>query len=567
LGGKEKENKGFKTQLATLAAGRISISSLILGSLFKSYEELTEKYEEDLEAGKFVDLESPDSPLLKAATDTYLSWKLLMKAAKTKDAGEYYNLLAAIAKLKPSQDSERNVAAIMEIVGLDALRKGHPLERLFRDDRLLTIGEGTTEIMRLVVFKELTKRGDKSSVVAFEEMLRGMPDEVKGALEKLLKEYRSFPIQDLEEKEAMIMELYYEKNAGQAEKFPLFPDYWDKHYQFLINNVADKGYIPGRIRRRMIDLFAEGQALNLLKESAQESKLAQKLYEIQSPRVLQLAEEFVGQVKNFGGEREVPKREIPKIWKEFEGPIKKTIQDGVTAISEADDMKLAAMLVQHDDDLKKLWDEKFGNRSYQLRADEEEKRGDLEELGKLLIEKFGRSDNERRFRMFFQILGNEGGIGIDVTEYGEDPKDNDHLRNLILELISEKDLSLALMLLEQEKAIAALKTFGNKKQIERLESYREKGRIVAVASENVPQDKVVAKLDAAGDSTVYRLSGKKQFVMNGALADDFIVFAEVPGEGLSAFLVKKEMATKIIMKTNALGLEETPIADIAVTPS
>lgn len=85
------------------------------------------------------------------AVDLAAARALVYGAAKLKDAGKPYTREAAMAKLFASEASERICRDAIQIFGGYGYSQEYPVERLYRDTRLLTIGEGTSEILRNVI--------------------------------------------------------------------------------------------------------------------------------------------------------------------------------------------------------------------------------------------------------------------------------------------------------------------------------------------------------------------------------------------------------------------------------
>jgi len=93
--------------------------------------------------------------LANMATEIELARNLLYKAAWLKDQGRPYNKEAAMAKLFASEMAERVCYDAIQIHGGNGYSRSYNVERMYRDARLMTIGEGTSEILRLVISRHV----------------------------------------------------------------------------------------------------------------------------------------------------------------------------------------------------------------------------------------------------------------------------------------------------------------------------------------------------------------------------------------------------------------------------
>ena len=82
---------------------------------------------------------------------------LVMKAAWLKDQGKPFTKMAAMAKLLASEVAEKAAHSAIQIHGSYGYSRDYPVERIYRDQRLMTIGEGTSEIQRLVIARQVLK--------------------------------------------------------------------------------------------------------------------------------------------------------------------------------------------------------------------------------------------------------------------------------------------------------------------------------------------------------------------------------------------------------------------------
>ena len=93
--------------------------------------------------------------LADAATEIEAARTLLYKAAWLKEQGRNYNKEAAMAKMFATEMAERVCRNAIQIHGGYGYSSDYPVERIYRDARLMTIGEGTSEIQRLVIARHV----------------------------------------------------------------------------------------------------------------------------------------------------------------------------------------------------------------------------------------------------------------------------------------------------------------------------------------------------------------------------------------------------------------------------
>jgi alkylation response protein AidB-like acyl-CoA dehydrogenase len=156
--------EGFKTFMKTLDGGRISIGALALGIAEGAYE-CALKYAQEREAfgGTLADLQAVQFKLANMALDIEASRHLIYHAARLKDLGEPYSKEAAMAKLFASECSMRVTYDAIQIYGGMGYSREYPVERMWRDAKLCVIGEGTSEIQRLVIARELLRENQSES--------------------------------------------------------------------------------------------------------------------------------------------------------------------------------------------------------------------------------------------------------------------------------------------------------------------------------------------------------------------------------------------------------------------
>ena len=150
---------GFKTFLRTLASGRISIGALSVGTALGAYERSLE-YSKDRKAFSqpINEFQQVSFKLADMATAIEASKLLVYHAAWMKDQGCDIKKEAAMAKLFASETAMKVTNEAIQIHGGNGYVKGYDVERYFRDAKILEIGEGTSEIQRLIIAREILKR-------------------------------------------------------------------------------------------------------------------------------------------------------------------------------------------------------------------------------------------------------------------------------------------------------------------------------------------------------------------------------------------------------------------------
>lgn len=152
------EGRGLHQTLETLDAGRVSIGALSVGLAQAAYEEAV-KYAKTREAfgGPIGQFQAVQWMLSDAATEIQAARLMIYWAASLKDAGEDINKAAAMAKLFASEVSERVCRNALQIHGGYGYSSEFEVERMYRDTRLMTIGEGTSEILRMIIARHILK--------------------------------------------------------------------------------------------------------------------------------------------------------------------------------------------------------------------------------------------------------------------------------------------------------------------------------------------------------------------------------------------------------------------------
>ncbi len=149
-----KIGEGSKIMLQTLDNGRLSIAAMGLGLAQGAFEMAMQYASERKQFGKTINKFQINAfKLADMATKIELARNLLYKACWLKDNNEPFGKEAAMSKLYCSEIAREVADEAVQIHGGYGLMKDYPIERFYRDQRLLQIGEGTSEIQRLVISK------------------------------------------------------------------------------------------------------------------------------------------------------------------------------------------------------------------------------------------------------------------------------------------------------------------------------------------------------------------------------------------------------------------------------
>ena len=153
-----KPGEGFKKFLKTLVSGRVSIGALSIGTALGAYERAL-KYSSQRESfGKKINkFQSISFKLADMATKIEASKLLVYHAAWMKDQGLNIVKEAAMAKLYASETAMSVTGDAIQVLGGNGYTKENQIERFYRDAKILEIGEGTSEIQRLIISREIIK--------------------------------------------------------------------------------------------------------------------------------------------------------------------------------------------------------------------------------------------------------------------------------------------------------------------------------------------------------------------------------------------------------------------------
>ena len=153
-----KEGEGFIQAMKILEGGRISIAAVSVG-LAQGALSATVKYVgERKQFGKHLsEFQAIQFKLADISMNVEAARLLTLRAAAMKDNGQPNTKEAAMAKLFASEIAEKAASEAVQIFGGYGFIKDYPVEKFYRDVKLLTIGEGTSEIQRIVIARDLLK--------------------------------------------------------------------------------------------------------------------------------------------------------------------------------------------------------------------------------------------------------------------------------------------------------------------------------------------------------------------------------------------------------------------------
>jgi alkylation response protein AidB-like acyl-CoA dehydrogenase len=153
-----EEGKGLQQTLATLDGGRLGIGALSVGLAQAAFEYAT-NYARERQAfgGPIANLQAIQWMLADMATQIEAARTLLYKAAWIKEQGKPYTMQAAMAKMFATEMAEKVCRDAIQVHGGYGYSREFPVELLYRDARLMTIGEGTSEVQRLVIARHVLK--------------------------------------------------------------------------------------------------------------------------------------------------------------------------------------------------------------------------------------------------------------------------------------------------------------------------------------------------------------------------------------------------------------------------
>jgi len=150
------ENQGFKIAVTELAGGRIGIGSLALGLGLEALDYAKEYIKERKQFGKpLASFQGLQWMLADRYTELEAARLLIMQAAYNKDNGLPFSTAASMGKVYASEKANDACYTALQLLGGAGYIKEYPLERLARDVRITTIYEGTSEIQRVIIARDI----------------------------------------------------------------------------------------------------------------------------------------------------------------------------------------------------------------------------------------------------------------------------------------------------------------------------------------------------------------------------------------------------------------------------
>jgi alkylation response protein AidB-like acyl-CoA dehydrogenase len=153
-----QEGRGLQQTLATLTNGRVSIGALALGIAQAAYEAAIDYARTRRTFGRpIAEHQAIQFMLADAATEIRAARLMITSAAWLKDNGRPFAKEAGMAKLFATEVSERVCRNAIQIHGGFGYSREYEVERMYRDTRLMSIGEGTSEVQRLVIARHILR--------------------------------------------------------------------------------------------------------------------------------------------------------------------------------------------------------------------------------------------------------------------------------------------------------------------------------------------------------------------------------------------------------------------------
>src|SRR5690606_23153541 len=150
--------EGFRQAMVVLDGGRISIASLALGIAKGAYEAAVKYAQERHQFGKpIASFQGVSFKLADMATEIQASELLILQACLLKNNKKPVTKEAAMAKYYASEVAVKVANDAVQVFGGYGYTKDCPVEKFYRDDKLCTIGEGTSEIQKIVIAREIMK--------------------------------------------------------------------------------------------------------------------------------------------------------------------------------------------------------------------------------------------------------------------------------------------------------------------------------------------------------------------------------------------------------------------------
>ncbi len=151
-----ERGKGLRNFLTILDGGRISVAALSVGLAIGAYDEAFKYAKERRQFGQPISsFQAIQFKLADMLTEIEHARLMVLRAAWEKDEGRAFELSASLAKLYSGEVSRRVVNEALQIHGGYGFMEEYPISRMYRDQKINEIGEGTNEIQRLVIAKQI----------------------------------------------------------------------------------------------------------------------------------------------------------------------------------------------------------------------------------------------------------------------------------------------------------------------------------------------------------------------------------------------------------------------------
>jgi butyryl-CoA dehydrogenase/short/branched chain acyl-CoA dehydrogenase len=153
-----EEGRGYRVAIETLNEGRIGIGAQMAGLARGAFDRaLAYAHEREAFGRPIRDFQAVQHQLARMATDVETARLLVYNAARLKEAGLPFLREAAMAKLVASQVAERTASQAVEIFGGYGFTRDYPVEKLFRDSKIGSIYEGTSNMQLATIAKSLLR--------------------------------------------------------------------------------------------------------------------------------------------------------------------------------------------------------------------------------------------------------------------------------------------------------------------------------------------------------------------------------------------------------------------------
>ena len=155
------EGQGFVNFMKTLDAGRIGIAALALGLAQGAFDQALAFTSRRKQFGRTLrDFQGVQFSLADMATDITAARHLVYHAAWLKEAGRPFGPAASMAKLFTSELAMRTTTRAVQLLGAHGFTSEFPVERMMRDAKICEIGEGTSEVQRMVIARSFFREAD-----------------------------------------------------------------------------------------------------------------------------------------------------------------------------------------------------------------------------------------------------------------------------------------------------------------------------------------------------------------------------------------------------------------------